>query len=355
MGYEYLCWEDVQEGEALPAVEYELSLLRLVSFVRATGLYDYVHFDRDYARSVGARDAFISTPHVAGLFTRLLTDWSGPQADILAMSFSMLDQSCAGDMLKLTGRVARKYIDAGGGHLVDVVDMTMGHAIAPRAASAKATLRLPSRAAGRLASALREAPPAVPAPAADMPEFAKPLMRKPQVLQRKVRAISQEAIHLWCESLEDWNPLYWDEEFSARNRYGAVISPPEGNFFGVGSSASAGIGYAKPGEEIPPPVANGLAGLPLLQQMRSHLLAPHNTVHLPDFSEVVVVESQASYLQPVYAGDQLHFTQELIDCSPQKVTKLGVGHFFTSLQCSWNQRNEMVKAVTKKSYYYRPR
>jgi hypothetical protein len=66
-----LCWQDVEEGTALPSFTYELSLLRLVAFVRASGLYDYVPFDGDCARAAGARDAFISAPHVAGLFGRL--------------------------------------------------------------------------------------------------------------------------------------------------------------------------------------------------------------------------------------------------------------------------------------------
>ena len=95
-------WEDVEEGQELPGFTYELSLLRLVAFVRASGLYDYVHFDGAYARAAGARDAFVSTPHVAGLFGRLLTGWSGPEGEIRSLAFSMRTQSCAND------RIARK-------------------------------------------------------------------------------------------------------------------------------------------------------------------------------------------------------------------------------------------------------
>ena len=36
--YPMLRWEDMAEGQQLPGFEYELSLLRLVAFVRATGL-----------------------------------------------------------------------------------------------------------------------------------------------------------------------------------------------------------------------------------------------------------------------------------------------------------------------------
>src|SRR4051794_13775996 len=97
MGTNTLYWEDVEDGQDLPPFTYELSLLRLVSFVRASGLYDYVHFDGAYAKAAGARDAFISTPHVAGLFGRLLTDWSGPTGEIRSLTFAMRTQSCTND------------------------------------------------------------------------------------------------------------------------------------------------------------------------------------------------------------------------------------------------------------------
>ena len=107
--YQNLEWEDVVEGADLPAFSYELNQLRLVAFVRATGLYDYIHFDRDYAQSVGARDAFASNSHISGLLARLITDWAGPQADLHAMNFTLRGQCCAGDMLTIGGKVGRKY------------------------------------------------------------------------------------------------------------------------------------------------------------------------------------------------------------------------------------------------------
>lgn len=78
--------------------------------VRASGLYDYVHFDRDYAQAAGARDAFMATHHVGGLFSRLLTDWSGPEADVRSLTFNINTQSCPNDILTLTGKVGRKYV-----------------------------------------------------------------------------------------------------------------------------------------------------------------------------------------------------------------------------------------------------
>ena len=145
MNYAPVFWEDVQEGEALPSFTYELSLLRLVAFVRASGLYDYVHFDGNYARAAGARDAFISTPHVAGLFGRLLTDWSGPEANVRSLTFGMRTQSCTDDILTVTGRVGRRYRGEDGAYMVDLADLNIAHAHAPKAVVGSATMALPSR------------------------------------------------------------------------------------------------------------------------------------------------------------------------------------------------------------------
>ena len=107
MAYKSLVWEEVAEGQALPPISYELSLLRMVAFVRATGLYDYIHFDRDYAQTVGMRDAILATPHIAGLFSRMLTDWAGPDADLKSLTMGMKMPSCANDVLEISGAVTK--------------------------------------------------------------------------------------------------------------------------------------------------------------------------------------------------------------------------------------------------------
>ena len=118
--YPSLQWEDVTEGQALPGFDYELSMLRLVAFVRATGLYDYVHHDPEYARAVGIKDAFAATPHIGGLFSRAVTDWTGPNGLIRRMEFRMTGQSLRNDVLQVTGVVAGKRRLSDGSALVDV-------------------------------------------------------------------------------------------------------------------------------------------------------------------------------------------------------------------------------------------
>jgi len=353
MARQTVYWEDVREGEPLPPYTYELSLLRLVAFARASGLYDYVHFDRDYAQAAGARDAFISTPHVAGLFGRLLTDWSGPEAEIRSLTFAMRTQSCTNDILTVTGNVGRQYRGEDGAYLVDLVDLNIGHSLAPQAAVATATMALPSRS-GEAARPLNS-PPAEdpPTPPADMPDFARPFLGKSQPGgDLPARPLTKDEIHLWCEALEDWNPLYWDEEFASASRHGGIIAPPTGLFLGAGSAAGLGVGTMKPGKQIPEPVRQGLTGIALLQSLRQSLIASSTLVIPPGCPEIAVVQAASRYFVPLKPGDTARSEIRMKNCSARKATKLGEGYFITSERLVYNQRSELVRTFELTVLHY---
>lgn len=347
-----LYWEDVEEGQALPAFTYELSLLRLVSFVRASGLYDYVHFDGAYAKAAGARDAFISTPHVAGLFGRLLTDWSGPGGEIRSLTFAMRTQSCTDDMLTVTGRVGRRYRGEDGAYLVDLVDLNIGHAIAARAATATATMALPSRTGAKalpLGAPAAEAPP----PDADVPDFARPFLGQSRPGGwLPAHPLSREEIHFWCEALEDWNPLYWDDAYAASSPHGGIIAPPTSMFFGAGNATRLGIGYAKPGETVPEAVRQGLTGLPLLQTLRLSMAQGSTLVDPPDCPEIAVVQAVNRFYRPLRPGDTARFDLRMKHCGPKKRTKLGEGYFVTTKRRFTNQNDELVRTQEFTIFHY---
>lgn len=353
MEYRSVCWEDVQEGGSLPSITYELSLLRLVAFVRATGVYDYVHFDRDYAQAVGTRDVFIATPHVAGLFGRLLTDWSGPGADIRSLAFSMTAQSCTNDILTITGKVGRKYRGDQGEYLVDVVDMNIGQRISPHAATATATMVLPSRESGAVPVSKHVAQKPQIELDSNMPEFARSMLGTVKVGQPEPgRPLTEEEIHLWCECLEDWNPLYWDKDFACKSRYGGIISPPASMFFGADNSVKWGIGYLKPGANIPDAVRRGLTGHELLQELRASAVNEVTPFVVPGCPEVAVVVARADYFTPLRPGDYTHAKLELLNCSPKKRTKLGEGHFMTWVNSLRNQSGELIRNYTMTVFFY---
>jgi acyl dehydratase len=345
MGEHRIDWEDVEEGQPLPSFTYELSLLRLVAFVRASGLFDYVHFDREYARAAGARDAFISTPHVAGLFGRLLTDWSGPEGEIRSLTFTMRTQGCTNDMLTVSGRVGRRYRGSDGAYLVDLVDLNIGHPVAAHAVTATATMSLPSRSGEQALPLSATGPEPAAGSAADVPDFARPFLGNSRSGGGlPARPLTKEEIHLWCEALEDWNPLYWDERYAASSRFGGIIAPPTSMFFGAGSAAGLGVGYLKPGGQVPDPVRQGLTGIPLLQSLRQSLVQGGTLVNPPDCPEIAVVQTASRFFVPLRPGDTARGELRMKHCTQKKKTKLGEGYFVTTERLFYNQRDELVRA-----------
>jgi acyl dehydratase len=353
MGQHNICWEDVEDGQPLASFTYELSLLRLVAFVRASGLYDYVHFDGAYARAAGARDAFISTPHVAGLFGRLLTDWSGPGGEIRSLTFSMRTQSCTNDILTVAGRVGRRYRGEDGAYLVDVVDLNIGHALAAHAATATATMALPTRSGQNALPLSATVSAQAGPPATDVPDFARPFLGKSRPGGHlPARPLTKDEIHLWCEALEDWNPLYWDETYAAASHHGGIIAPAASMFFGAGSGAGLGVGVMKPGKPVPDAMRQGLTGLPLLQSLRQSLVQANTLVNPPDCPEIAVVQADCRFFIALRPGDTARSVLQMKACTPRKKTRLGEGYFITTERLFYNQRDDLIRTQEFTVFHY---
>lgn len=351
--YTSLLWEDVTEGEELPGFDYELSMLRLVAFVRATGLYDYVHHDPDYARAVGIKDAFAATPHIGGLFCRAVTDWTGPLGLLRRIEFRMTGQCLRNDILRVTGKVIGKQRAADGAALVDV-ELNIANDAAPSVAAAKITVALPMSDGSRPAVVRERDPDDVIVPNDDMPDFAKAYMGQVREGNWEPRDPLQASdVHLWCEALEDWNPLYWDAEYAARSPVGGIVSPPIGLFFGAGSGLVVGLGHRKPGAVVPEPIVQGLHGMELMSALRQELIRGGVPFPPPDCPETVVTNAVYDFYRPLRVGDTLRTEQRLATCSQLRKTRLGEGYFTSGENQLFNQHGELVRTTTLNLFCYR--
>jgi acyl dehydratase len=130
--------------------------------------------------------------------------------------------------------------------------------------------------------------------------------------------VNAAMIRHWCEMVEDPNPLYADEEYARTTEYGGIISPPYMLTTWV---------YPRwwPAAEIPPDVGPAQLDLPL-----------------GDVSIPAVISVAEEYFVPVRPGDRLRYNTTLDDISPLKKTRLGPGHFITTTNRYFNQRDELV-------------
>lgn len=352
-GYPSLIWDDIAEGADLPGFDYELSMLRLVAFVRATGLYDYVHHDPDYARAVGIKDAFAATPHIGGLFCRAVTDWTGPLGLIRRIEFRMTGQSLRGDTLVVTGKVTGKHRAADGSGLVDI-DLNIATGSADSVAAAKVTVVLPT-ADGNLPAITRDRDPNdLVAPNDDMPDFAKAYMGQVREGNWEPREpLEASDIHLWCEALEDWNPLYWDKAYAESSSAGGLVAPPVSLFYGPGNALNVGLGYLKPGAEVPAPIVQGLHGMELMSALRQELIRGGVPFPPPNCPETVVTNAVFNFYRPLRVGDTLRTEQRLATCSQLRKTRLGEGYFTSGENLLYNQNDELVRTTVLNLFCYR--
>jgi acyl dehydratase len=140
-----LAFEDVREGQELPAISLDVTYRRVCLNAAATWDWFPGHHDPVYARRQGQRTIYLSTLFFHGFVDRLVTDWAGPGAFIRRRRIRMLRSIYAGQTAVARGRVTAVRREDGRG-LVDVeavVESEEGPCV-----PAELTVELPLRGEG---------------------------------------------------------------------------------------------------------------------------------------------------------------------------------------------------------------
>ncbi|EEF27514.1 conserved hypothetical protein [Ricinus communis] len=139
--------------------------------------------------------------------------------------------------------------------------------------------------------------------------------------------VNATMIRCFCASIEDSNPNFWDDDIAMRN-WGGIISPPS-------------------------MIATWLMPLqwhPRATQAISAMLA---CVPLPG-TAVLNYSSDVEFVAPVYAGEQLSMYDSLLDISPPRDTRVGSGHFVTTVSTILNQHDEVRARWTNVGFRFSP-
>ena len=164
----------------------------------------------------------------------------------------------------------------------------------------------------------------------DLPADVESLIGKVQY--EEIGEFPVERGYIWttCSSVENANPLYWDDDV-AEEITGGPIAPPT----------------------------------MLSVWFRRHRWAPGRTgetlaiqVHFDlkerfDLPEAVISDNTIVFHEPVRVGDVLRTHQVLRSVSEEKTTKLGTGRFWViDVEC-FNQRGDLVGTDTYTGFGYR--
>jgi acyl dehydratase len=116
---------DLAPGDALPALDCEVSATTVVLGALATRDWRPMHHDKDFAvNRNGTQDIFLNTPNQAAWFERYLTDWTGPHGRLARVTFRMKGSVFPGDTMTLAGVVTSTEVDETGCGFV-TVDVTL--------------------------------------------------------------------------------------------------------------------------------------------------------------------------------------------------------------------------------------
>jgi acyl dehydratase len=137
--------------------------------------------------------------------------------------------------------------------------------------------------------------------------------------------VNSAMIKIYCSYIEDGNPSYWDKEF-AEKQWGGVITPP-----GIFQSWVASLQWHPDGE-------------------KKHELLLFSTP-LPG-DKVINSSTEMEFYRPVKVGEHINSVEELVAVSKEKTTRLGTGHFITTVTTYRNQTGEKVAKATNTLFRY---
>jgi len=147
VSFNKLYWEDVTERDIIPSVSLELTRDRMVMIVCGTRDIFPLHHDMDFALASGYKAPAAPIAFLQGLVGRCLTDWTGPAGKIHKISLILNSPNYQGDMISVSGKVVKKFVD-NGEHKLDC-ELAVTKQDNTVSATARATMTLPVKSKSR--------------------------------------------------------------------------------------------------------------------------------------------------------------------------------------------------------------
>ena len=130
---------------------------------------------------------------------------------------------------------------------------------------------------------------------------------------------SEGSVKMFCAMVQDANPVYWDAQV-ADDVFGGAVVPPA-----LIQSLVLPLPW-KPGAVVPQAMAAFAVPLP--------------------GKTLINVSTDAVYHRPVRVGERITFYDEVVEVSEERVTRLGRGHFLTTVFHYEDQSGDPVATIT---------
>ena len=113
MTHHQVFFEDVNEGDEIPAITQKISKKDLVIYaVTAGDLYE-LHYDKDTATAQGFKDVIVHGRLKSALLARAVTDWMGDDGKVTKLTCNNRGADFPGDEFTVKGTVTGKKQENG--------------------------------------------------------------------------------------------------------------------------------------------------------------------------------------------------------------------------------------------------
>ena len=106
-----LYYEDVNVGAEIPTLVKNPTMEQLIRWQGVTGDVNRVHYDKEFAQSVGWPGTIVHGSLKLQFLIQMLMDWIGVDGTIRQVSCQNRGMDVPGDTLTCRGEVLNKYVD----------------------------------------------------------------------------------------------------------------------------------------------------------------------------------------------------------------------------------------------------
>ena len=138
-------YEDVEVGSEIAPLVKQTTTRQLVMWAGASGDYNPIHYDKDFAQSKGLPGVIVPGQLVGCFLGQLMTDWLGEQGRLRRLTCSYRGMNFPGQTLTCQGKVTKKYIEDGE-HYIEL-SLWVENEKGEKTVSGRATVTVPSRGA----------------------------------------------------------------------------------------------------------------------------------------------------------------------------------------------------------------
>jgi acyl dehydratase len=140
---EQVYFEDIAEGGEITPLSKLPTTRQLVMWAGASGDYNPIHYDKDYALERGLSGVVVPGQLVCAFLGQMVTDWMGEQGTLKKLSCSYKGMNYPGEAITCKGNVLKKLL-ADSEHCVEC-SIWAENARGEKTVTGSAVVVLPSR------------------------------------------------------------------------------------------------------------------------------------------------------------------------------------------------------------------